>query len=129
MSNTAWIILTLLILGSGALYAKSKIEKTDTGFAFKSNKVHTWFESRILWGDDYLDHDNKTPVHNTEVIAFAEDAFGNIEWQYSTTTDDDGNFKVEVKPNTKFKIKASDGNQWATSLEQNGIPTGTTGTD
>ena len=123
MNNTILIIISIVILGSGVLYAKSKIEKSNDGFVFKSDTVHTYYQRRIVWGDIYVDHTESAGVHNTEVVAFG------TGWEYSTTTDDDGNFKVEVKTDVKFKIKASDGNQWSTSEELSPIPIGTTKVD
>lgn len=120
MNNTAWIILILVIIGSGYAYAQSKIEKTDDGFVFtKPIKVKTYYVNRITWGDNYFDHDDTTPVHNTEVVAFGDG------WEFTTTTDDKGEFKVEVKPDVTFKIKASDGNSWIESEGQKAVPLGT----
>ena len=120
MSN-AWIaVLVFLVLG-GAVYAQSKIQKTDSGFTFtKEKEVKTYYTNKIIWGDVYVDHTSNNPVHNTEVVAFGDG------WEYSTTTDDDGVFTVEVKGDSVFKIKASDGNDWSISDEQKAIPTGTT---
>ncbi len=123
MNNLPLIFIGVAFLGGGLLFAQSKITKTDDGFMFDSTKVHTWYESRIIWGDGYFDHDGGGAVHNTEVVAFGDG------WEYSTTTDDNGNFKVEVKADSTFKIKASDGNQWATSKELIGVPLGTTKVD
>ena len=118
--NSAWLIALALVVGGGLVYAKTKIEKKDTGFVFTNDTVHTYYMNRILWGDTYTDHKNNAPVHNTEVIAFGDG------WEYSTTTDDDGVFKVEVRPNSVFKIKASDGNSWSVSGVQDGVKEGTT---
>ena len=119
--NNTWIIIALFLIGGGIAYAK--ITKTDAGLTFTSDKVQTWYENRIIWGDNYVDHKGQAPVHNTEVIAFGDG------WSFSTTTDDDGSFKVEVKPDVPFKIKASDGNQWSTSEELSPVPLGTTKVD
>lgn len=118
MEKVIGIVLALIVL-SGFLYA-NQMKKVDGGFQMKSPEVKTYYVNRIIWGDDYMDHDNGKPVHNTEVIAYGED------WSYSTTTDDDGYFKVQVKNGSKFKIKASDGNRWAESEDLNGIPLGET---
>ncbi len=123
MNNLLWIFIGVAVLGGGLLFAQSKITKTDDGFIFDSAKVHTWYESRIIWGGIYTDHEGGGAVHNTEVVAFGDG------WEYSTTTDDNGNFKVEVKADSAFKIKASDGNQWATSEELDGVQLGTTKVD
>lgn len=121
MNNLIWIVLGLIVIGGGYAYAQSKIEKTDNGMVFtKPIEVKTYYMNRIIWGDNYVDHDDKTPVHNTEVVAFGDG------WEFSTTTDDDGVFKVEVKADSPFKIKASDGNSWSTSEEQKAVEVGTT---
>lgn len=121
MNNTqiVFTIITMLLLGTLA-YGQSKIERTEDGFVLTD--VKTYLESRIIWGDGYGDHDENSSVHNTEVIAFGDG------WEYSTTTDDDGYFKVQVKPDVPFKIKASDGNQWNTVIKDlDPIPYGTVG--
>ena len=107
--NNMLIIIGIIVLISGGLYAKSKLVKSDKGIILKSDEVHTYYKSKILWGDAYADHEANDGVHNTEVVSFGDG------WEYSTTTDDDGVFTVEVKANAKFKIKASDGNSWAVS--------------
>jgi len=116
-------ILLLLVLAIGVIYAQGKIVKVEEGFQVFSNKVYTYYENRIIWGD-YIDHDEGGGVHNTKVTVWGEG------WEFSTTTDDEGNFKVEVKPDSPFHIKASDGSRWAEfngTLE--GVPLGTTKTD
>ncbi len=118
--NNTWIgiMLAVVVLG-GFLYAK-EMKKTPDGFTIESDVVHTYYVNKIIWGDNYTDHTNTTPVHNTEVIAFGDG------WEYSTTTDDNGDFKVEVKPGVPFYIKASDGNDWSVSVEQPPVAIGTT---
>ena len=122
--KTILVILGVLMLAGGVLYAQGKIERTESGFKLFANKAQAWYENRIIWGEDYFDHDAGNPVHNTEVVVWGED------WLFSTTTDDEGNFRVEVKPDTPFRLKASDGNIWA---EYNGtlagVPKGTTKND
>jgi len=117
--KTIWIMLGIIVLLSGALYAQGKLIKDNQGLHLGSGKVKTWYENRIIWGD-YFDHNKGTGVHNTEVIVWGEG------WEFRITTDDEGNFKIEVKPDSPFRIKASDGNQWAEfngTLE--GVPFGT----
>lgn len=111
------LIAIMAVLTVGC--ADFKLEKTDEGFVVKDTK--TYYKGKIIWGDTYTDHNASSPLFHTEVVAYA------IGWHYTTTTDDDGSFKVEVKPNTKFKIKASDGNRWATSPDLVGIADGTVG--
>jgi len=118
MNNFGWIFIGLLLFG-GVLYAQGKLTKDNQGLHLGSGKVKTWYENRIIWGD-YIDHDKGTGVHNTEVVVWG------VDWEFSTTTDDEGNFKVEVKPDSPFRIKASDGNVWAEfngTIE--GVPLGT----
>jgi len=121
--KTALIIAGLMAIFGGVLYAQGKLTKDNQGLHLGSGKIKTWYENRIIWGD-YIDHDAGTGVHNTEVVVWG------VDWEFSTTTDDEGNFKVEVKPDSPFKIKASDGNVWAEfngTLE--GVPLGTTKND
>ena len=119
--KTVLILIGLFILAGGVVYAQGKMNKSDRGFEM-SGKVKTWYENRIIWGD-YIDHKEGVGVHNTEVIAFGD------TWEFSTTTDDEGNFKVEVNPDSTFKLKASDGNVWAISDTITGVPLGTTKND
>jgi len=122
MNKFGWIFIGLLLLGD-ILYAQGKLTKDNQGLHLGSGKIKTYYENSIICGD-YIDHDEGTGVHNTEVIVWGED------WEYRITTDDEGNFKVEVKPDSQFKIKASDGNVWAEfngTLE--GVPLGTTKND
>jgi len=121
--KTALIIAGLMAIFGGVLYAQGKLTKDNQGLHLGSGKIKTWYENRIIWGD-YIDHDAGTGVHNTEVVVWG------VDWEFSTTTDDEGNFKVEVKSDSPFKIKASDGNVWAEfngTLE--GVPLGTTKND
>ena len=103
---------------SGIAYAVPKIKKTDRGLEMV--EVKTYYQNRVIWGDVYTDHTAYKGEFNTKVTAFGDG------WKYSTTTDDTGEFKVEVKPALPFKIEVSDGNIWATSEENAGIQEGTT---
>ena len=112
-----YIIIGIIFFG-GMIYASTRVDKTSEGFIITRTK--TYYQNRIIWGEGYTDHNGKAPVHNTEVVAFGDG------WEYSTTTDDDGNFKVEVKADSPFRLKASDGNSWSISDELSGVPEGTT---
>jgi len=108
MNNFGWIFIGIFLLG-GILYAQGKLTKDNQGLHLGSGKIKTWYENRIIWGD-YIDHKEGIGVHNTEVVVWGND------WEFSTTTDDEGN----------FKIKAYDGSRWAEfngTLE--GVPLGT----
>ncbi len=100
----------------------TKLIKTTKGFNAK--RVKTYYTSRIVWGDGYCDHNETTAFKNGVVIAYGDG------WSYSAITDPTGKFKVEVKGNKEFTIKASDGSFWNV---YNGtlpaIPTGTTKTN
>ncbi len=115
-------IMVSLVAADGFDAYFTKLIKTTKGF--NVNKVHTYYESRIIWGEGYCDHADTTAFKHGVVIAYGEG------WEYTALTDDLGNFKVEVKPNSTFTIKASDGSYWNTydgTLEA--IATGTTKTD
>ncbi len=119
-------ILLIAVMLTGLMSADvydtyfTKLIKTTEGFSVK--KVKTYFESRIIWGEGYCDHNNTTAFKHGTVIAYG------ANWSYATTTDGDGNFKVEVKGNSEFTIKISDGSQWnAYDGILPAIKTGTTG--
>jgi len=104
-------IIAFILLG-GLAYAGIKLHKTSKGIELK--EVKTYYENKIIFSDS-------TSLYNTEVVAYGDG------WEYSTTTDDMGIFKVEVNPNSRFKIKASDGHLWAnTDYYIDGIEEGTT---
>lgn len=122
--KTLLIIIGLMAIFGGVLYAQGKLTKADGGFTLFSGKIKTYYANRIVWGDIYTDHKNGKGAHNTEVVVWGDG------WEFSTTTDDDGNFKVEVKPDSPFKIKASDGNVWSIfEGTLDGVPLGTTKND
>ena len=113
------MILALLLIGGGILYAKGKVVKTDDGFKIKT--VHTYYENKVAWGEGYNDHTQDSPITGIAVLAVG------VGWTYSTVTDANGVFKVKVKPMQPFKIRVSDGNTWVDyETEMAGIPEGTT---
>ena len=113
-----WIVL-FAIIGGGALWAKGKVIKTDNGFKVKT--VHTYFESKVSWGEGYNDHVVDTPITGIAVLAVGD------SWTYSTMTNVKGEFKIKVKPLSPFKLHISDGNEWIIyETDIKGVPEGTT---
>ena len=112
-------LIMMLIFGGLFLHAKNnKIIKVNNVFLVIETK--TYYQAKLIWGDNWVDHDNNTSVHGTKVVAFGDG------WEYSTTTDDTGVFKVEVEADSPFRIKASDGNSWSMYEEDiKGIALGT----
>ena len=98
------------------------IVKTVKGFTITPKKDKTQYKSRIIWGENWIDHNTSSGV-----VGMAVTVTGN-GWSYTTVTDDNGYFIVPVKPNSPFTLKASSGDEWC---EYNGtiagIPRGTTG--
>ena len=112
-------IVMLMIIGGGALWAKGNVIKVEGGYKIK--QTHTYYESKVSWGEGYNDHTDATPITGIAVLAVG------VDWTYSAVTDVDGKFKVKVKPNAPFKLKISDGNTWAEyDSELAGIVEGTT---
>ncbi len=100
----------------------TKLIKTTEGFSVK--KIKTYYAGRIIWGEGYCDHNNTTAFRHGVVMAYG------TNWSHSAVTDENGDFKVEVKANSEFTIKASDGSQWHTyEGTLPAIPIGTTGQD
>jgi len=122
--KTILVILGLMTVFGGVLYAQGKITKSAEGFTLFAGKVKTYYVNRIVWGDDYIDHEEGQPLRNIEVVVWGKD------WEYRTTTDYNGDFKIEVEPDSPFRIKASDGNRWSEFADVlKGIPKGTTFND
>lgn len=112
------IILAVLLIG-GALWAKGKVIKTDNGYKIK--KSHTYYQGKVSWGEGFNDHTANSPITGIAVLSVGDG------WTYSTVTDANGVFKVEVKPAKAFKLRMSDGNEWVDFGTQiKGIPEGTT---
>lgn len=119
LNNWIGIILAVMVLG-GVVYAKGRVVKTDIGFKVKT--VHTYYESKITWGEGYSDHVVDSPITGVAVLAVG------AGWTYSTVTDSSGVFKVEVAAGKPFKLRVSDGNTWIEyDTEIPGIAEGTTG--
>ena len=117
--KTIMILIAMLLIGGGILYAKGKVVKTDDGFKIKTG--HTYYENKVSWGEGYNDHVVDTPITGIAVLAVG------AGWTYSTVTDATGNFKVKVEPLKPFKLRISDGNTWIDyETEIAGIPEGTT---
>jgi len=113
-----WILMIALI-GGGALWAKGKVVKTDNGYKVKT--VHTYYESKVSWGEGYNDHVVDTAITGIAVLAVGDG------WTYSTMTNKEGEFKIKVKPLSPFTLRLSDGNTWLDyETEIKGIPEGTT---
>ena len=118
--KTLMIILAVMAVLGGALYAKGKIEKTNNGFKVKN--VQTYYQNTVSWGDGYLDHSIDTPITGIAVLAVG------TGWTYSTLTDETGLFKVKVEAGKPFKLRISDGNTWVEyPTEIAGVPEGTVG--
>jgi len=118
--------ITALILSLTILTAESGLVSTSNGFMFPSKPVGTYYANRILWGEHYTDHNASTPVVGIAVVVWSN----TDNWKYITTTNEKGEFKIEVKPNSAFRIKASDGDTWHEYAKiLPAIPVGTTGTD
>ena len=113
------LILAVMAVFGGVLYAKGKIVKTEHGFKVKT--VHTYYENKVAWGEGYNDHVLDTPITGIAVLAVGDG------WTYSAVTDANGVFKVKVEPSKPFKIRVSDGNTWVMyEIDIPGIPEGTT---
>ena len=109
-------MLSSLALAGGVLV------KGEHSFVFPSYPVKTYYKNRLIWGDTYKDHNKSQSIVGTAVVVWSD----KDSWKFLTTTDDNGVFVIEVKPNSPFKIKASDGNIWASyNKELPGIPVGT----
>ena len=102
--KTALIILAIIAIGGGILFAKGRVSKTDKGF--KVETTRTYYQNRVIWGDGYTDHQATSPITGIAVLAVG------TGWTYSAVTDATGLFKVEVKPDEAFTIRVSDGNTW-----------------
>ena len=85
---------------------KVKMIKSSKGFLFKPHKVKTQYSNRIIWGADWIDHNESDPAKGIAVVVFGSG------WSYTTVTDSNGNFTVRVKPASDFSIKASSGDEW-----------------
>ncbi len=119
------IILGLVL--SAALHAAPEaLIKTDNGFMFPSKQVKTYYTSRVIWGEGFGDHNKSSPVVGVAVVVWSN----SDNWKFITTTNEKGEFKVEVQAGSAFRIKASDGDGWN---EYDGIlpaiPVGTTKND
>ena len=118
-------LLAIIFIGT-QLFGSNELIKTDDGFMLPSKAVKTYYKNNIIWGKFYTDHNASSPVRGVAVVAWSE----SDNWKYITTTDQDGVFQIEVKPNSAFRLKASDGDRWATYGKiLPGIPVGTIGTD
>jgi len=118
--NKFIVVLSLLTL----LMAEEGLIKTDEGFMFPSKPVGTYYSGSIKWGENYTDHNASTPVVGVAVVVWSN----TDNWKYITVTNEDGKFKVEVKPNSAFRLKASDGDTWHEYAKiLPAIPVGTTG--
>ena len=117
--KTIMILVAMLLIGGGILYAKGKVVKTEDGFKVKT--VHTYYENKVSWGEGYSDHIQDSPITGIAVLAVG------AGWTHSAVTDTNGVFKVKVEADKPFKIRISDGNTWIEhETEISGIPGGTT---
>jgi len=122
MIKTILIIVGLMAIFGGVLFAKGKVIKTDDGYKIK--QTHTYYQSKIAWGEGYNDHVAESPITGIAVLAVG------VGWTYATVTDANGTFRIKVKPGEPFKLRMSDGNEWVEhETELPGIPEGTTVSD
>ena len=96
------------ILAISLLSADEALIKTDTGFMFPSVEIKTYYESSIKWGKSE-DHNLSSPAMGIAVVVWSNTE----KWKFSTITNEEGKFKVEVKPDSDFRIKASNGSTWS----------------
>ena len=114
-----FLALTTSVMSEGILIL------TADGFMFPTSKVvKTFYKGKLIWGKGYPRHNQYTPVKGVAIVAWSD----SDKWKYITTTNDKGEFLIEVKPDSAFRIKGSDGSVWSTYGKiLKGIPVGTIG--
>ncbi len=101
------IIILMLVMLSALVADPLPLTKTTNGFMFPSMEVKTYYKSKIVWGES-LEHNLSAPAMGIAVVVWSN----SDKWMYSTITNEEGKFEVEVKSGSAFRIKASDGSRW-----------------
>ena len=99
--------IIILMLVTAVTLIANPLTKTTDGFMFPSVEVKTYYSSKIVWGES-LEHNLSAPAMGIAVVVWSN----SDKWKFSTITNEEGKFKIEVKPDSDFRIKASDGSDW-----------------
>jgi hypothetical protein len=128
--NTALVMTFVALFAVILMFTATKADEgvltfTDNGFMFPTSKsVKTFYKGKIIWGKGYTDHNKSSPVKGIAVVAWSN----SDKWKYVTTTNDKGEFLIQVMPSSAFNLKASDGDRWSVYGKiLKGVPLGTVG--